>query len=83
MTLVLARDGALPSLALKDIRIDDNLVKDNERMLTDGFYAEVPPQQEFHHVGRDRVLTGVFPDQVLPDQVAVERDRTQLVQIIQ
>ena len=31
----------LPSLALKDIRIDDNLVKQHERMLTDGFYAEV------------------------------------------
>ena len=31
----------LPSLALKEIRISDTLVKDNERMLTDGFYAEV------------------------------------------
>lgn len=31
----------LPSLALKDIRIDDHLVKQHERMLTDGFYAEV------------------------------------------
>ena len=31
----------LPSLALKDVRIDDQLVRDNERMLTDGFYAEV------------------------------------------
>jgi ATP-dependent Lon protease len=31
----------LPSLGLKDVRIDDNLVHDNERMLTDGFYAEV------------------------------------------
>lgn len=31
----------LPSLTLKDIRIDDQLVRDNERMLTDGFYAEV------------------------------------------
>lgn len=31
----------LPSLALKDIRIGDKLVKENERMLTDGFYAEV------------------------------------------
>jgi ATP-dependent Lon protease len=31
----------LPSLALKDVRIADNLVHDNERMLTDGFYAEV------------------------------------------
>jgi ATP-dependent Lon protease len=31
----------LPSLALKDIRIEDQLVRENERMLTDGFYAEV------------------------------------------
>jgi ATP-dependent Lon protease len=31
----------LPSLALKDVRIDDELVRENERMLTDGFYAEV------------------------------------------
>lgn len=31
----------LPSLALKDVQIGDNLVKENERMLTDGFYAEV------------------------------------------
>ena len=31
----------LPSLALRDVRIDDRLVKEHERMLTDGFYAEV------------------------------------------
>lgn len=31
----------LPSLGLKDVRINDKLVHDNERMLTDGFYAEV------------------------------------------
>ncbi len=31
----------LPSLALKDVQIPDGMVKDNERMLTDGFYAEV------------------------------------------
>ena len=31
----------LPSLALKDVRIEDSLVKQHERMLTDGFYAEV------------------------------------------
>ncbi|MET3808551.1 ATP-dependent Lon protease [Nakamurella sp. UYEF19] len=31
----------LPSLQLKDVRIRDALVKDNERMLTGGFYAEV------------------------------------------
>jgi conserved hypothetical protein TIGR02688 len=31
----------LPSLGLKDVRIDDHLVHENERMLTDGFYAEI------------------------------------------
>src|SRR5215470_895676 len=31
----------LPSLKLNDVRIDPRLVKDNERMLTGGFYAEV------------------------------------------
>lgn len=31
----------LPSLAIKDVRIEDSLVKQHERMLTDGFYAEV------------------------------------------
>jgi len=31
----------LPSLGLRDVRIEDRLVHDNERMLTDGFYAEV------------------------------------------
>jgi ATP-dependent Lon protease len=31
----------LPSLALKEVRIADNLVREHERMLTDGFYAEV------------------------------------------
>jgi ATP-dependent Lon protease len=31
----------LPSLAVRDVRISDDLVRENERMLTDGFYAEV------------------------------------------
>lgn len=31
----------LPSLTLKDVRIPDKLVREHERMLTDGFYAEV------------------------------------------
>lgn len=31
----------LPSLMLRDVRIEDQLVRDNERMLTGGFYAEV------------------------------------------
>jgi ATP-dependent Lon protease len=31
----------LPSLGLRDVRISDQLVRENERMLTDGFYAEL------------------------------------------
>ena len=31
----------LPSLALRDVRISDEMVAENERMLIDGFYAEV------------------------------------------
>lgn len=31
----------LPSLVLNDVLVPDMIVKDNERMLTDGFYAEV------------------------------------------
>ena len=33
--------ATLPSLQLKEVGIDDKLVRDNERMLTGGFYAEV------------------------------------------
>jgi ATP-dependent Lon protease len=31
----------LPSLALRDVQVADRFVKEHERMLTDGFYAEV------------------------------------------
>ena len=31
----------LPSLAIRDVRVEDELAKNHERMLTDGFYAEV------------------------------------------
>lgn len=33
--------ATLPSLQLKDVSIPDKLVRDNERMLTGGFYAEI------------------------------------------
>src|SRR5947208_16330006 len=33
--------ATLPSLQLKDVGGEDNLVRDNERMLTGGFYAEI------------------------------------------
>ena len=31
----------LPSVGLRDVGVADSIVKDNQRMLTDGFYAEV------------------------------------------
>jgi ATP-dependent Lon protease len=34
-------EAELPSLQLDDVRISEELVRDNERMLTGGFYAEV------------------------------------------
>ncbi len=36
----------LPSLRLRDVRIDDALVRQHERMLTGGFYAEVELQYD-------------------------------------
>ena len=33
--------GELPSVGLRDVLIPDGIVRDHERMLTDGFYAEV------------------------------------------
>jgi len=33
--------ATLPSLQLKDVGVEDKLVRDNERMLTGGFYAEI------------------------------------------
>ena len=33
--------ATLPSLQLKDVRINETMVNENERMLTGGFYAEV------------------------------------------
>ena len=38
--------ATLPSLQLKDVRIGDQLVRDHERMLTGGFYAEI--ELEYH-----------------------------------
>jgi hypothetical protein len=38
----------LPSLAIKDVRIDDNLVKQHERMLTDGRRAAACPPSGRH-----------------------------------
>ena len=41
--------ATLPSLQLKDVSIDDKLVRDNERMLTGGFYAEVDLSYDARH----------------------------------
>jgi ATP-dependent Lon protease len=38
--------ASLPSLQLKDVRITDQLVRDHQRMLTGGFYAEI--ELEYH-----------------------------------
>jgi len=38
--------GELPSVGLRDVLIPDSIVRDHERMLTDGFYAEVTLQYD-------------------------------------
>ena len=38
--------ATLPSLQLKDVRIGDQMVRDHQRMLTGGFYAEI--ELEYH-----------------------------------
>ena len=38
--------GELPSVGLRDVLIPDGIVRDHERMLTDGFYAEVTLQYD-------------------------------------
>lgn len=38
--------GELPSVGLRDVLIPDVIVRDHERMLTDGFYAEVTLQYD-------------------------------------
>ena len=57
----------LPSLQLKDVRIDPELVHRNERMLTGGFYAEIELTYDpnyrrgaFRPAIRDRDTAGRF-----------------------
>ncbi len=66
----------LPSLALAGVQIPDGLVKENERMLTDGFYAEVTLEydalvaQEKH--GRPFRIAALRPIQMSkPDVLSV------------
>lgn len=44
----------LPSLGLRDVQIEDALVKANERMLTGGFYAEVTLEYD-HLVAQEKL----------------------------
>lgn len=43
-------DAEIPSLQLDDVRIDEELIKKHERMLTGGFYAEI-------ELGYDRTIS--------------------------
>jgi ATP-dependent Lon protease len=66
----------LPSLALQNVQIPDRLVRDNERMLTDGFYAEVTleydPVLAEEKVGRPFRIPSLRPIQMSnPDVVDV------------
>ena len=58
----------LPSLALTDVQIADSLVKENERMLTDGFYAEVTLEYDAliaqEKNGRPFVISALRPIQM-------------------
>ncbi len=58
----------LPSLALRDVRVADDMVRDNERMLTDGFYAEVELDYDAiiaqQNAGRPFGIRGLRPIQL-------------------
>ena len=61
--------ATLPSLQLKDVRIEDKLVRDNERMLTGGFYAEVDLEYDAaiaqEKNGRPFAVAALRPDPAL------------------
>jgi ATP-dependent Lon protease len=63
----------LPSLTLRDVRIDDQMVKDHERMLTDGFYAEVTLSYDGivaqQQAGRPFKIEGIRPIQMSKSDV--------------
>lgn len=66
----------LPSLALNNVQIPDALVKENERMLTDGFYAEVTleydPVIAQEKQGRPFIIAALRPIQMSkPDVLSV------------
>jgi predicted P-loop ATPase len=57
-------DGAVPKLLLHDLQPFGDLL-----FIRAGTVA---PQQEFHNVGRHRILAGILPHQILPNKIAVE-----------
>jgi len=60
--------ASLPSLQLKDVSIEDKLVRDNERMLTGGFYAEIDLNYDAlvaqEQSGRPFAVAGLRPIQL-------------------
>ncbi|MCL5999776.1 MAG: protease Lon-related BREX system protein BrxL [Chloroflexi bacterium] len=60
--------AALPSLQLREIRISPELVKDHERMLTGGFYAEIELEYDAiiaqENSGRPFGITSIRPIQL-------------------
>jgi ATP-dependent Lon protease len=75
--------ATLPSLQLNDVRIDDGLVAQNERMLTGGFYAEVELEYDAaiagESSGRPFGISGLRPIQLSTrsalDDLAAKRER--------
>jgi ATP-dependent Lon protease len=75
--------ATLPSLQITDVRIDDGLVAQNERMLTGGFYAEVDleydPAIAGESSGRPFGISALRPIQLSTrsalDDLASERER--------
>lgn len=65
--------ATLPSLQLKDVGIEDRLVRDHERMLTGGFYAEVDlaydPVIAQEKSGRPFAISGLRPIQLSKREV--------------
>lgn len=64
----------LPSLGVRDARIDDHLVRDHERMLTGGFYAELTVAYDAaiaqEKSGRPFAIEGLRPIQMSKPDVA-------------
>ena len=63
----------MPSVRLKDVSIDDQLVRDNERMLTGGFYAEIDLNYDAlvaqERNGRPFAVAGLRPIQLSKREV--------------